>query len=316
MKTLITGATGFIGSALARELVRAGHEVRALDSGFRSHASSLDGLDIDIRAADVRDEAAVGEACRGVDLVAHLAAVQGTGNFYRIPYDVLDVNLRGTLNVARACADAGVARVLFASSSEIYGEPSRLPTPESEPAVVPDVLNPRWSYGASKLAGELVVINAARQYGFACTVVRYHNVYGPAMGWDHVIPQFIERLVRGEEFTVQGDGEQTRSFCYITDAIDGTLRAMLSDAGRNGIFNIGNPREEHSINQLIAMLSAVSGRPISPRHVPFEGGGARRRLPDITRARTLLGFEPAVPLRDGLATTYGWYVDALRVRAR
>jgi dTDP-glucose 4,6-dehydratase/UDP-glucose 4-epimerase len=316
VRILITGGTGFIGSALARRLVELGHDVIALDSGSRSRPGSLEGLPIEIRHGDVRDLDAVREAARRVDAVAHLAAIQGTANFYRKPYEVLDVNLRGTLNVAQACAENGVGRLFFSSSSEIYGVPARFPTPESEPAVIPDVLNPRYSYGGSKLAGELIVINAARENGSAYTIVRYHNVYGPNMGWDHVIPQFIERVERGFEFTVQGNGEQTRSFCFISDAIEGSVLAMLSDAGRDRIFNIGNPAEEHSINDLIGLLMDVSGKRIVPRYVPFEGEGTTRRVPDIARARDLLGFRPVVTLSAGLAETYSWYREALGATVR
>jgi dTDP-glucose 4,6-dehydratase/UDP-glucose 4-epimerase len=237
--------------------------------------------------------------------------VQGTGNFYRVPDRVLDVNLRGVLNVADACAAEGVRRLLFSSSSECYGVPDVFPTPETEPLVVPDPTNPRWSYGGSKIAGELVVVNWARRHGFEHTIVRYHNVYGPAMGWDHVIPQFIRRLERGEEFTVQGDGEQARAFCYVDDAVAATLAAIERPEGANEIFNIGNPAEERTINELVALLARVSGKEIVPRHVPFAGEGTRRRVPDVERARRLLGFAPAVTLEQGLTATYRWYAEEL-----
>lgn len=314
----MTGGTGFIGRSLTQRLSSMGHQVVAYDSGFRSEVGPVAANEpaVEIVRGDIRDEAALDRIVGGAALVVHLAAVQGTGNFYRIPLDVLDVNIRGTFNVMRACAKASVPRVFFSSSSEIYGIPSRFPTPETEPAVVPDVLNARYSYGGSKILGELIAINAARQAGFAYTIVRFHNVYGPRMGWDHVIPQFIERLETGAEFTVQGDGEQTRSFCYLSDAIEGSVLAMLSDTGRDQIFNIGNPTEEHSINDLIRVLASVSGKDIAPRYAPFEGEGTRRRVPDITRARELLGFRPVVPLTEGLATTYRWYADALSAGAR
>ena len=152
-------------------------------------------------------------------------------NFYEIPDAVLDVNLRGVLNVAQACAVEDVRRLVFSSSSEVYGIPSEFPTPESAPLVVPDPTNPRWSYGASKIAGELVVTHTARRHGFESVILRYHNVYGPAMGWDHVVPQFISRLIRDEEFTVQGDGSQRRAFCYVDDAVAPTAAALTRGGG-------------------------------------------------------------------------------------
>lgn len=306
----MTGALGFLGRSVVAGLVDAGHEVVALDNGWRGTGELPAG--VDARAADVRDAEAVREACDGCELVVHLAAIQGTKNFYELPDLVLDVNLRGTLAVAEACATVGVRRLVFSSSSECYGDAPRVfPTPEDEPLVVPDPLNPRWSYGGSKIAGELIVANAARRHGFEFTVLRYHNVYGPAMGWDHVIPEFIRRLERGERFTVQGDGEQRRSFCYVDDAVACTLAAGLDPAGANEVFNVGNPDEERSIAELVALLAEVTGREIVPEHVPFAGGGTRRRVPDVAKARELLGYEPRVTLREGLERTYRWYADAL-----
>jgi nucleoside-diphosphate-sugar epimerase len=205
-----------------------------------------------------------------------------------------------------------VKRLVFSSSSEVYGIPTKFPTPESEPLVVPDPLNPRWSYGGSKIIGELAIANAARLHGFEFTILRYHNVYGPRMGSDHVIPQFIRRLELGEEFTVQGDGEQRRSFCYIDDAVAVTVVSALEPRAAGAILNIGNPAEEVSINDLVRSLSRIAGKHIEPRYVPFEGEGTRRRLPDISRARELLGFEPSIRLEDGLQRTYAWYAQSFR----
>lgn len=308
MNVLVTGGLGFLGSRLATALAGAGHPTTVLDNGFRESGESPAG--VQTLTADVRDADAVRAACRGAEVVVHLAAVQGTGNFYRIPDEVLDVNLRGVLNVAEACGDEGVRRFVFSSSSEVYGEPGTFPTPEDQPLSVPDVLNPRYSYGGSKVAGELAVVNYARRRGFEFTILRYHNVYGPAMGWDHVIPQFIRRLELGEEFTIQGDGEQTRSFCYVDDAVGATLAAVTAPEAANEILNVGNP-EEVTINELAALLARVAGKPIEPRHVPFEGEGTRRRVPAVERARELLGFRPRVSLEEGLRATYRWYAEQL-----
>jgi nucleoside-diphosphate-sugar epimerase len=132
------------------------------------------------------------------------------------------------------------------------------------------------------------------------------------MGWDHVIPQFVRRLERGEQFTVQGDGQQTRSFCYVSDAVDATVACLVEPAAANEILNVGNPDEERSINDLVTLLGRVSGKTIQPVHVPFPGEGTRRRLPDVSRARAVLGFQPRVGLEEGLARTYRWYADELR----
>jgi len=309
MRIVVTGGRGFLGKALVDALAAEGHELVALDNGFRGTG---DPAGAELIEADVRNADAVRRAVRGADVVAHLAAIQGTGNFYEMPDVVLDVNLRGVLNVAEACAAEGVRRLFFSSSSECYGLPEMFPTPEDEPLRVPDPLNARWSYGGSKIAGELVAVNFARRNGYEFAVARYHNVYGPQMGWDHVIPQFIRRLERGEEFTVQGDGEQSRAFCHVDDAVAATVAMLLRPEAANGIFNVGNPDAEVTINELIALLAQVSGKKIEPRHVPFAGGGTQRRVPDVSRARELLGFEPKVSLEDGLRRTYEWYANALR----
>jgi dTDP-glucose 4,6-dehydratase/UDP-glucose 4-epimerase len=309
VKVLVTGGRGFIGARLVADLLEQAVDVRVLDDSSRGGAELP--AEVDARDGDVRDEEAVRAACRGVDAVAHLAAVQGTQNFYEKPDAVLDINLRGVLNVAQACAVEDVRRLLFSSSSEVYGIPSEFPTPESAPLVVPDPTNPRWSYGASKIAGELVVAHTARRHGFEYVILRYHNVYGPAMGWDHVVPQFISRLIRDEEFTVQGDGSQRRAFCYVDDAAAPTTAALTADAAADGIFNIGNPVEEHSINDLIAVLERVTGRTIRPRYVPFEQAGTDRRLPDVSGAERALGLSPRITLEEGLRRTYDWYAQQL-----
>jgi nucleoside-diphosphate-sugar epimerase len=309
VKALVTGGRGFIGARLVAHLLTGGMEVRVIDDRSRGGADLPP--EVEVLDGDVRDADLVRAACRDVDSVAHLAAVQGTRNFYEIPEIVLDVNLRGVLNVAQACVSEGVRRLVFSSSSEVYGIPVDFPTPESAPLVVPDPTNPRWSYGASKIAGELVALHTANRHGFEYVILRYHNVYGPAMGWDHVVPQFISRLVNNEEFTVQGDGRQRRAFCYVDDAVPPTAAALTATDAAYTIFNIGNPAEEHSINELVGALERVSGRTIRPRYVPFEGGGTDRRLPDVSLAEHVLGLRPMFTLEEGLRRTYNWYAARL-----
>jgi len=309
LKVLVTGGRGFIGARLVDHMFSAGADVRVLDDGSRGTAQLPQG--IEVVEGDVRDGEVARVACRGVDVVAHFAAVQGTRNFYEKPDIVLDVNLRGVLNLAQACADEHVGRLVFASSSEVYGIPTTFPTPESEPLVIPDPTNPRWSYSASKIAGELVVIHNARRHDFEYVVLRYHNVYGPAMGLDHVVPQFIQRLVTGQEFVVQGDGTQRRAYCYVDDVLGPTAKALSANEAANAIYNVGNPAEEYSVAELIRVLERVIGRRIAARYTPFDQAGTSRRLPDVARAERVLGLNPCVGLEEGLRRTYDWYASHL-----
>jgi nucleoside-diphosphate-sugar epimerase len=317
-KILITGGFGFVGAYFAECLLQNNEEVIVLDDSSRGRKSNISAFleKVQVVDADTRDKKTILDASKGVDSIVHLAAIQGTGNFYQRPHEVLEVNVKGLINTIEAAVANKVKCFFFASSSEAYGNPRVFPTPETQELMIPDISNPRYSYAASKIIGEAFVVNYARHYGFDYTIVRYHNVYGPKMGWDHVIPQFISRLAREEKFTVQGDGTQTRSFCYITDAIDCSVRALLKPEGANEIFNVGNPFEEHSINDLVELLGKIAGRTISPIHIPFPAAGTARRQPDITKATRKLGYQPHVTLEEGLKRTFAWYMNEINRQAQ
>ncbi len=308
---LITGGTGFIGSSLARRLIERGYAVRILDNLWRGgsrNPPSLEGAEF--VKGDIRNSATVADAMRGVNMVFHLASIQGTRHFYEKPDLVLDVGVLGCLNVAKASKDAGISRIIYASSSEVYGRPTVFPTPESHPLTVPDPTNPRWSYGATKILGEVIFLNYAKKQGYDATILRIHNAYGPGMGWDHVIPEFCRRLVLGNEFVIEGSGEETRSFCYIDDIVEGIYLAATKGIG-NQIFNLGNDTEEIRIIDLARKLSKVAGIEITPSFTAKKEGGTDRRLPDISKARGLLGYEPKVPLDEGLQKTFEWYQNEI-----
>jgi nucleoside-diphosphate-sugar epimerase len=194
---------------------------------------------------------------------------------------------------------------LFASSSEVYGFPKTFPTNEDVELSIPDPYNPRFSYSSSKIIGELLCINYSRKYNFKHTIVRYHNIYGPRMGYEHVMPQFIKKLTCDEKFIVEGDGTETRSFCYIDDAITATKIVHKDNTFDNRIFNIGNS-EEVSISTLIEYLANISGRDITPEFQEKVNFGTKRRVPDISKAKSL-GYEPKISLREGFEITYKWY---------
>ena len=224
---LITGGTGFIGSALTRSLLHSGNKVRILDNNSRGSSDRLSDIDKDIEfvEADIRDTEQVKKALFGVDTLINLAYVNGTEFFYSKPELILDIAVRGMLNVIDACKANGVKDLVLASSSEAYQTPPIIPTPEDVPLVVPDVMNPRYSYGGGKLICELMAINYGRSYFDRITIFRPHNVYGPDMGWEHVLPQFVVRAVDQisktpfgpVDFEIQGNGTQTRAFVHIND---------------------------------------------------------------------------------------------------
>ncbi|MSP32630.1 MAG: SDR family NAD(P)-dependent oxidoreductase [Pseudolabrys sp.] len=313
-KILVTGGNGFIGSALVKALVRAGAKVRVLDDNSRGSPRRLADVEKDIEfiAGDIRDAAAVEQAAKGVDEVHHLAFVNGTEFFYQSPELVLDVGVRGMINVIDACRKHGIGNLVLASSSEVYQTPPRIPTDESAPLVVPDPLNPRYSYGAGKLISEVMAINFGRKYFERVLIFRPHNVYGPDMGWQHVVPQFALRMQTLAEkqpdgplrFEIQGTGEETRSFCFVDDLVAGVM--VIREKGEHlGIYHIGTT-EEVSMADLAQRIAEQAGREIELMAGPPAPGGAMRRCPDISKLGNL-GYKPRVPLSAGLRPTLAWY---------
>ncbi len=316
---LVTGGSGFIGAALVHRLLNDGHRVRVLDDNSRGHLGRLAAIvdHVEFVGGDIRDADTVRTAVRGTDAVLHLAAVNGTRHFYEKPEVVLDVGVRGMLNVLDACRAEGVGNLVLASSSEAYQTPPLVPTPEEVPLVVPDVLNPRYSYGGSKLISELLAVNWGRTGFDRVAIFRPHNVYGPDMGWEHVVPEFVRRAVaaltlsapRGPvAFPIQGDGSQTRAFVHIDDAVDGIVTVI--DKGEHlGIYHVGNP-EEVAISDLARQVVACFGREAEIIAGPPAPGGTDRRCPDIGRL-TRLGYRPRVPLADGLPGVVNWYAERI-----
>jgi nucleoside-diphosphate-sugar epimerase len=311
---LVTGGTGFIGAGLIQGLLAAGARVRSLDNNSRGSADRLGkiALHVELVTGDIRDPAAVGRAVRGMDSVCHLAYVNGTEFFYSKPDLVLEVAVKGMMNVLDACLAHGVGELVLASSSEVYQTPPRVPTDETAPLVVPDVLNPRFSYGGGKIICELLAINYGRARLQRVLIFRPHNVYGPNMGWEHVIPQFalrLRELHRGQpagslRFPIQGNGQETRSFTYIDDLVSGVLR-MMEHGQHLNVYHIGSGLET-TIADLAHEVARCFGREISLAAGALQPGSTLRRCPDISKLRAL-GFVPEVSLADGLARTVPWY---------
>jgi nucleoside-diphosphate-sugar epimerase len=313
---LVTGGSGFIGSALVKALLRRGETVRVFDDNSRGALRRLREVERDIEfvRGDIRDAAAVDAALRGIDEVHHLAFVNGTATFYSAPDLVLDVGVKGIVNVIDGCRHHGVGRLVLASSSEVYQSPPRVPTDEQVPLVVPDPLNPRLSYGAGKIISEMMVINHGRKHFERVLIFRPHNVYGPDMGFDHVIPQFAVRLKRVADahargplpFPIQGSGAETRSFCHVDDLVEGVM-IMRGKGGHLGIYHIGTS-EEVSVADLARRMAGIVGREIALAPSAVLAGSTPRRCPDISKLAAL-GYRPRVRLDDGLPPTLKWYWD-------
>lgn len=320
MKTkryLVTGGTGFIGSALVKRLVKDGYKVRVLDNDIRGAKERLNSVanQIEFLKADIRDAMAVQNACQNVDSVVHLAYINGTEYFYKMPELVLEVGVRGMLNVIDACIKENVKELILASSSEVYQTPPKVPTDESAPMSIPDPLNPRYSYGGGKLISELMCINYGRKHFDRAIIFRPHNVYGPDMGREHVIPQFIIRMKdicnkdknKEIKFPIQGTGKETRAFVFIDDFIDG-LMLVLEKGKHLEIYNIGT-MEEISIKQTAIEVGKCFGKRVLVVPGDPAKGSAIRRCPDITKLRKLgyMSYKPKVPFKEGLKITAEWY---------
>lgn len=314
-RVLITGGAGFIGLHLARALVARGVEVTLVDNFFRATQ------DHDLRALlpHVRlieydltqpiDAEVVGS---GYTQVYHLAAIVGVRYSNEVPRQVLRTNLLTTMNILDWCATQKQIQLCFASTSEVYAGAVSLgqvaiPTPETAPLTITDPSLPRWSYALSKITGELLCFNYARDYELPLRIVRYHNVYGPRMGYEHVIPQFIERVIQQRNpFPVYG-ALQSRAYCYVDDAVTATLQCMNAPITAPLVVNIGNDQEEIQSIDLAKKLFAITGFAPELELHPPSPGSPDRRCPDLMRLHQLTGYQPTVDLEQGLRQTYDWY---------
>jgi len=316
-RVLVTGGGGFIGLHLARALAAEAHEVIIADDWSRAGAPDEDVEQLCARSrvrrvdVDLTDSTAWQRLPTDIEQVYHLAAINGTRFFYERPYDVLRVNILTVLHLQEwLAASAFRGKVVFASSSEVYAGLHAmghlpLPTPETVGSAFPDLTNPRISYGVSKLVGELSIRHGAR--GWHWSVVRYHNVYGPRMGHEHVIPELCTRLLRREDPLRLFGAAPRRAFCYVDDAVRSTRAVMETRATDSQVLHIGNEQEELSIRDLAERLARVAGYQPQIEEAPAPEGSTMRRCPDTANIRQLTGVVPTVGLEEGLRRTFDWY---------
>ena len=320
-KVLITGAAGFIGYHLAKKLAE-DYSITLIDNFSRNQMDSyfktlISMKNIRFIDADLTEKRFYKELDVYYDWIFHLAAINGTKYFYEKPYEVLHVNILSLMNMLEWINDKNCGKLLFSSSSEAYAGTIRefnslinyIPTAETIPLCINDIYNERFSYGGSKLIGELLVINYFRKLVVAkYSVVRYHNIYGPRMGNEHVIPEFCKRIFKKEvPFNIFG-GEETRAFCYIDDAIDGTLKVMLSKKCDGEILHVGNDSEEIKISDLAKKLLKLNNSDATIKINPSPSGSVMRRCPDIMKLKSLTNFDPKVNISKGLKIVSDWYI--------
>jgi UDP-glucose 4-epimerase len=307
--SLVTGAAGFIGSNLVRHLLDHDHSVRAVDNLSTGHWANLADVagDITFVEGDIRNRDEMRDLCDGVDYVFHQAALPSVPRSVENPWASNDHNVNGSLSVFLAARDAGVERVVFAASSSAYGDSDELPKTESMCA---DPLSP---YAVSKHVGELYGRVFTDVYGLETVGLRYFNVFGPrqdpSSDYAAVIPKFIDRLFRGEPPIIHGDGEQTRDFTYVQNVVQANRKAALSssvDEVAGEIFNVGCG-ERITINRLAEELRAVTDADVQPVHGDPRPGDVHHSLADISKAQSAFGYEPTVPLEEGLRRTVAWF---------
>jgi len=299
---LVTGGAGFIGSHLVDRLLRDGWRVRVLDDFSSGRAANLAaaGEAVELLRGDVCDEVLLARAVRGADVVFHQAAIASVPRSLADPLRTHEVNATGTLRVLEAARRAAVRRVVFAASSAPYGDAPELPKREDMP---PRPLSP---YALQKWVAESYCGLYAALYGTEAVALRYFNVFGPRQDprseYAAVIPRFVTACLRGESPVVYGDGEQTRDFCFVDDAVEANVRAAEAPGAAGAAVNVAGGRRV-SLNEILALLGELTGRVLRPRYEPARAGDVRDSVADLSRARALLSFEPAVDLREGLRRT-------------
>ena len=312
-KFLVTGGAGFIGSALVQRLVIEGHKVRVLDNGFRGSLRRLEVVqnNIEYIEGDIRNKKIVSKACKNIDVICHLAFINGTKFFYSQPELVLDVGVKGMINVLDSSIENGIKEFVLMSSSEVYQTPPVVPTDESVGLSIPNPLNPRYSYGGGKLINELMLINYTPRHFDRSIIIRPHNVYGPDMGFEHVIPEFALRMreLLSKEtdqisFPIQGTGQESRAFVFIDDFIDGMILVM-EHGTKQDIYNVGTT-DEITIQYLAERVGLYYSRNVKIIPGNIKKGGTSRRCPSIKKLNNI-GFSPKTKLDDGLAKTISWY---------
>jgi nucleoside-diphosphate-sugar epimerase len=306
-RILITGGGGFIGSHLVERLAPE-NRVTVLDNGRRDALCFVPTAAWGVR--HVKGDVLNAEETRGLvseaEIVLHLAAIAGVSSYFETPIQTMEVNIIGTANVLSAAREVGVERLVNFATSEIYG-PMVFRARENDFSAQGPPGDLRWTYNVSKLAGEHLAMAYHRQCGLPVTSLRPFNVYGPRQVGEGAIQIFVRQALDGLSLTVQGDGAQIRSWCYVEDVVDATLLALERHDAVGRCFNIGNPRATITVLDLACRIIALTGSSSTIEHVPQPAQSVEIRVPAIDAARSLLGYEPKIHLDEGLRRTIEWY---------
>jgi nucleoside-diphosphate-sugar epimerase len=321
MKILVIGGAGFTGFHLARNLADENNSVTICDNLFKGTADEdfnrlVKRANVEFTEIDLTQRRQLNRLDKDFDIVYHLAAISGVRHFYAIPHEVLRINILSLINVLDWLVVKRCKRLVWTSSAEVYSGTESLinipvPTPETVPLAIADVYNPRFSYAGSKIVGELLCLSYAKAFDFNVSIVRPSNIYGPRMGYDQVIPQFIQRiLLREKPFKIHG-GNQIRAFCFVDDFVRGMRLIGESLKVSGEIINLGSGREEIGIEDLANKMFDLFNYHPKLELLPPPEGSASRRVPDISKARALVGYEPQIGLDTGLKVTCDWYRQKL-----
>jgi UDP-glucose 4-epimerase len=313
-RILLTGGAGFIGSALAARLVE-NNDIVVLDNGHRdalSQTPTLTHRNLRFIKGDVRDPAAVREAMEGCQVVVHLAAIAGVDTVLKMPVTTMQVNILGTYNVLEAAVAAGgIERFIDFSTSEVFGAYA-YKVREGDLTALGAVGEARWTYAVSKLATEHLAHNYYKQFGLPAVSIRPFNIYGPGQVGEGAVHRFIVQALANKDITIHNDGSQIRAWCYVDDMVEGLLASLRQPEAVNQSFNIGNPRSVVTIHNLASHIIRLSKSDSKLKFVDWNNADVELRIPNIDKARQLLGFEPRVDLEEGLLRTIEWYRKARR----
>jgi len=309
-RVVLTGGAGFLGSHLAQALCR-DNTVVLFDNGRRDALQYTDLADrptVEVVRGDVRDPEAVRSAVSGADIVIHLAAIAGVSSYYRSGVETMTVNYTGTATVLAAALETcpDLQRFVNVSTSEVYGAEAR-DAREDAPTAVGPAGEPRWTYAAGKMAAEHLCLAYHRHEGLPVASVRPFNIYGPRQVGEGAVQVLARRALAGDDLVVTGDGRQVRAWCYVDDFVAGVLRVLTVPEAVGAVFNIGNERAAVTVQELAETIRRLAESDSKIVFRPHPGVDVRMRVPDISRARSMLGYDPAVGLEEGLSKAIDWY---------